>query len=202
MAASDYITLSEFKDTMEIGSTYADPDVQRAITAASRAVDSVTGRQFYPGNPGEIRYYTAIAELDGQAVYTDDILSVTAVKTDPDGDLTWQQPWPSTNYVLGPQNNPVMGLPYSFIRTPEKKGLIFPLNPYGVQVTGSFGWSTPPEQVKLATGIIASRLLLRARQAPFGVVSAGIDGTAVRISRFDPDLALLLDPLNHSQLVT
>jgi hypothetical protein len=201
MATGDYITLSELKDSLEIGTTYADPDLTRAITAASRAVDAATGRQFYPGNPGEIRYFTAIEALDGQVVYTDDLVSVTAVETDPEGDLTWQQPWPASNYVLGPQNNPVMGLPYSFIRTPEKKGLSFPLTPYGVRVTGSFGWSAAPETVKLATQIIASRLLLRARQAPFGIVSAGIDGAAVRISRFDPDLAMLLDPLNHSQLV-
>jgi len=35
--------------------------------------------------------------------------------------------------------------------------------------------------------------LKRAREAPFGIQSVGIDGVAVRISRTDPDLMFLLN---------
>jgi hypothetical protein len=67
--------------------------------------------------------------------------------------------------------------------------------PSSVAVTGQFGWPAVPAQVIEATTILATRLLRRAREAPFGVVGLGIDGAAVRISRFDPDVGFLLDPL-------
>ena len=45
--------------------------------------------------------------------------------------------------------------------------------------------------MKEATLIIASRLLRRVREAPFGVISFGLEG-AMRIARTDPDVTALL----------
>jgi hypothetical protein len=201
VATGDYITTAELKDTLEIASTFADPDIQRAITSASRAIDQTLNRSFATGPAGEQRFYTAI--LDGQLVLTDDLVSVSALATDDTGDRTYSTAWQPADYELGPPNAAATGAPFTNIR-PSTKGNhpdAFPTTYDSVRVTGVFGWPTAPEQVKEATTIIATRLLLRSRQAPFGVVTAGVDGAAVRISRFDPDVALLLDPLNNSQLI-
>jgi hypothetical protein len=64
--------------------------------------------------------------------------------------------------------------------------------PRSVRVTGQFGWSEVPEAVKSATVILATKLVRRAREAPFGVVSIGLDGGAMRIARTDPDVMFLL----------
>ena len=45
-----------------------------------------------------------------------------------------------------------------------------------------------------ATGLVASRLLKRSREAPFGVAGFSMEGTAVRIAPVDPDVASLLNP--------
>jgi hypothetical protein len=42
-------------------------------------------------------------------------------------------------------------------------------------VTGQFGWSTSPEDIKAATSILAAKLFKRVREAPFGIVTVGID---------------------------
>src|SRR5262245_8559972 len=201
MATGDYITVAELKDTLEIGSTFADPDIQRAITATSRAIDQYLNRSFATGPAGEQRFYTAI--LEGKIVLTDDLVSVSALATDDDGSRNFATAWQPPDYILGPANAASMGAPFTNIQ-PSTKGNhpdAFPTLDYSVRVTGVFGWPTAPEQVKEATTIVATRLLLRARQAPFGIVTAGVEGAAVRLGRFDPDVAMLLDPLNNSQLI-
>jgi hypothetical protein len=66
-----------------------------------------------------------------------------------------------------------------------------------VRLTGKFGWAAPPENVRQATGIIATKIIKRARDAPMGIITA-FDGTAVRMSRFDPQVEELLAPYNRS----
>ena len=53
-----------------------------------------------------------------------------------------------------------------------------------------------------ATLLLASKLMKRAREAPFGVVTAGFDvGAAIRIGR-DPDVALLVqDYVRNSAVI-
>jgi hypothetical protein len=49
--------------------------------------------------------------------------------------------------------------------------------------------------VQEATGLLATKLLRRVREAPFGIVALGIDpAAAMRIAKVDPDVAFLLGP--------
>jgi hypothetical protein len=72
-----------------------------------------------------------------------------------------------------------------------------------VKLTGQFGWTILPEAVKAATSILAAKLLRRVREAPFGIVTAGIDqGVAMRIARTDPDVYSLIAPYSrHAPLI-
>jgi hypothetical protein len=63
-------------------------------------------------------------------------------------------------------------------------------------LTGRFGWEETPEGVKQATTIIASQVLKRIREAPYGIVSFG--GEAMRLSRFDSDVERAMRPYNRS----
>ncbi len=190
---SDYITLEEIKGSLELtGLAYKDDDLREAITAASGGIDNYCGRQFSSGGTADIRYYTA---SNPSYVEIDDASAVTLFETDYDGNGTYETSWTvTTDYVLDPPNNPAIGLPYTKIRVAypgTSKRLPYYAN--GVRVTGTFGWSSAPAEIKRATRIMAIRLMKRT-DAPFGVVGLGFDNVGVRIPTIDPDLKFLLDP--------
>ena len=54
--------------------------------------------------------------------------------------------------------------------------------------------------IALATSILATKLFKRSREAPFGIITLGGDqGGAMRLSRTDPDLSLLIDGYTRSR---
>ncbi len=70
-----------------------------------------------------------------------------------------------------------------------------------IKVTGQFGWPAVPAPISEATTLLASRLFKRAREAPLGVFGLGVDGTTVRISRTDPDVAAMIAPYNRGRMM-
>lgn len=196
---SDYITLSELKVSAELqGVSFGDYDGARAITSASRAIDEYCGRRFWTtAGTYTQRFYSP---LDSYCVQIDDLVTLGTVQIDVDGDGTCETTLTqNTDFLLEPYNAAADSKPYEELRRHPLSGQLLPCWPRSVSVTGQFGWPDVPEQVKSATTMIAIKLFMRMRQAPFGVVGIGIDNTAVRISRSDPDLALLLDPLVRGQ---
>jgi hypothetical protein len=68
------------------------------------------------------------------------------------------------------------------------------LRPNSVRVTGRFGWDAVPPEIIEATGILATKLIRRSREAPFGILAVALEtGTAIRLARTDPDIASLID---------
>jgi len=191
---SNYVQLTELKNTSElIGFSFADYDAQQAINAAEAGIEEYCDRTFYSSGTAVSRYYSA-TELG--YVLIDDLISAATVATDTDGNATFETVWASnTDYLLWPYNATADGKPYERLEPNPYSSLRFSTAPRSVLVTGQFGWLTTPPQVKEATTIMATRLLRRAREAPFGVVGLGIDNAPVRISRIDPDVSWLLDNL-------
>lgn len=189
--ANEYLTLTELKNSSElIGTSFADYDIQRGIAAASRGIDEYTGRFFFQSVG--TRYYTAV---EPGYIDIDDLISGGVVATDQDGDGVFETAWTAnTDYLLTPLNAVADGRPYEEIRTHPLGSYRFPCFPRSVSVAGTFGWPTVPDPVIEATTIIATKLVKRKREAPFGIVGVGIDNFAVRIARTDPDVAFLLDP--------
>lgn len=185
--AEDYLTVAELASTLTLDQTFADADMAQAITAASRDVERRTGRRFWRDTG--TRYYTP---GDSLTVWTDDLVSVSAVRLDLGMDGTFGTTLDASDYVLEPANATADSRPYTELVLMPRSTRYFPVGFRSVRIDGTFGWSAVPSEVKQATGILAARFMKRAREAPFGVAGFGIDGGAIRVSSFDPDVDALL----------
>jgi hypothetical protein len=197
-----YVQVEEFKSTIELsGTSFSDEDVKVALRSACRAIDEICGRRFYPDtDASQVRYYSPdnYWTLD-----IDDIVTITTLKTDDGGDGTFENTWTlNTDYTAEPLNAAADAQPFTRLCVHPTSRFILPVQfPRSVELTGKFGWLAAPAQVEEATGLLAHRLLKRARQAPFGISGMGIDGMAVRIMMNDPDVMMLLRPFMRDVLV-
>ncbi len=179
-----YATLAELKVRVGITDTGDDAVLEAVIEAASRAIDGETGRVFYAATA--TRYFTA---EDSELLFVDDLLSVTTLKADEDGDRTYETAWAVTDYDLEPYNS----TPYTRIQIAPKGTRTFPTGRRGVEIAGSWGYAaTAPDAINEACLLMAARLFKR-KGAPFGVLMNPDLGTA-RIPQIDPDVKLLLKP--------
>jgi len=191
-----YVELEEFKSSLELtGTTYGDADIQRALVAASRSLERTFGSRWYTTTSNEVRYYTPD---DSCFLYSDEIVALTELATDDSGGTSFATLWTlNTDYVLEPLNANLDGEPWRKITAlPTSSNYFRPYYPRSVRLTGRFGWSTTPSGVQQATEIIASQVLKRIREAPFGIVNFG--GEALRLSRYDSDVERAMAPYNRS----
>lgn len=188
-----YVEPEELKALLDMtGTTYADDAILRACNAASRGVDIACERRFWlDANASQVRTYTP-NQL--RQIQVDDLVVLTSLKVDRTGDTVYEETWTlGTDFILEPQNNPTETpvRPWEWIRARRLRGRWFPVEvEASVQVTGQFGWPAVPEEIHTATAIIASKLLQRIREAPFGLQAVGgpETGIAARIARNDPDV--------------
>lgn len=191
-ASRMYIELEQLKSTLHLsGETYADLDIRRAIGAACRAFDNATGRRYYlDADAAQVRTYTP---QSGRITMIDDLVTMTSVKIDRNGDGIYEETWTlGTEYVLEPSNGPADGKPYEHLHCRRWANRYFPTDvELSVQVTAKFGWPSIPDDVEAAVTILATKMLRRMREAPFGIVAiSGMDQVALRsIARSDPDVA-------------
>jgi hypothetical protein len=189
-----YCTLAALKAALRITDTLDNDLLEVAIESASREIDGYCERVFY--STSATRIY---APQNIYLVETDDIVSVTSVKTSTDG-LTFDTTLASTDYQLEPLNGIAGGLstPYTQIRAvgnylwPAYSPQTILHLEASVQVVGVFGWSAVPTAIKQATIILAMRLFKRL-DSPLGIAGFG-DMGQMRVGRFDPDVDALLAP--------
>jgi len=187
-----YCTLAEFKQRFGITSVDSsrDADLEKVIQAASRKIDKYCGQSFYSDTGDSIKYYTAPTQY---RVYVDPIQTITSLLTDDDGDQTYENTWATTDYYLLPANSP-MGWPYTYIEVTPQGNYSFPRDlRNGVKITGLFGWSAVPDEVREACFLTANRYWMR-RTAPFGVAGANEFGAPVIMTKLDPDVIEQLSP--------
>lgn len=179
-------------------------DLDRACNSASRAVDEICDSCFAlrDDSNDEVRYFTPLSSLLCQI---DDAAIVTSVRLDMNEDGTYELDWTlDSDFVL--ERSSVASLPpavkpFNRIKVRQRSGKFFPRGDQVVEVTGRFGWSSTPWQIVEATGLLAQQLFKRRQEAPFGIVSYGIDQpTAVKLARSDAHLCMLLDPFGRTEL--
>jgi hypothetical protein len=188
-----YCTLADLKAALRVQDSIDDSLLELAIESASREIDGYTERVFY--STSGTRIY---APNNVYLVQTDDIISVTSVKTSTDG-LTFDTTLAATDYQLEPLNNIAGGLVTPFSRLRAVGDYLWPSYypqtifhlEASVQITGVFGWSAVPAAIRQATVILAMRLFKRL-DAPLGMISNDLG--SMRVGRFDPDVEALVAP--------
>ncbi len=183
-----YCTLAEIKARLAITDTTDDAILEQVVEAVSRWIDEFCRRRFWVNSVDETRYYTPeYTDL----LYTGDIVSITTLKTDEDGDRIYEKTWATTDYDLEPLNAALDGEPYTEIRTAPDGNYSFPLVAKGVQIVGQFGWPAVPKQVKEAC-LLQSERIFRRKDAPFGVAGVAATGELALIPHLDVDVQELL----------
>lgn len=142
MSANLYASVSELSERLGIETSERDYALDHILQGASRWIDRTLGRRFYTTTAPEIRYYTACTAH--WYLETDDLLSVTTLATDANGDGVYETTWTAnTDYWLGPRNAPLDAEPYTCINKTSTTGRFsFPGWQDAVQVTGQFGYCT------------------------------------------------------------
>jgi len=150
-----YITTAEFRATYK-GSTgsFDTGLIEDLIEGASRYIDNQTYRFFYTST-GQTVYYTP--ELN-DTLFINDIYGITTLKTDEDGDGTFENTWNTGantgDFWLMPLNAGLFGNSgsycYQWIDINPEGDYTFPTAPRSVQIVGDFGWSGIPADIKVA----------------------------------------------------
>jgi len=188
-----YATLAELRARMNVptADTGGDAVLEACIESASRAIDGFTGRRFYQIT-ATARVFTA---EDSQWLYVPDLVSVSSLVTDDDGNRVYETTWASTDYDLEPFNASDTGHPYTSVEITPDGDYSFPVGiRKGVKITGTWGWPAVPDAINEATLIQSARYAKR-MAAPFGLdQNAGDTGQAMSIPSVDPDVKALIGP--------
>ena len=182
-----------FNDTTD--TTDDEGTLEPLIEATSRLIDNITGRRFYASD-GEVRYYTPI---DSEVLLIDDLLAVDSIKTDGDGDRTYETTWDTGDYDLMPLNSSTDVAPYTWIEVAVLGSYSFPLMRASVELTGDFGYCAAADQpfpITEACYLGAHRAMKRL-STPLGVSGSSRTGQMkkeIEALRLDPDFMAWIDP--------
>lgn len=184
MAYGDpYLSVQEFKARVASVGTANDGALLTVLTAASRQIDTKTGRRFDKTDTAVARDFAA---RDARFVDIDDLVSLTSLVTD-NGSRTYPTTWVSTDYDLVQIGGVDAFRPYGSIRTaPTGLQLFYTGVLHAVRVTGVWGWSQVPDPIKEATFLVANRLK-SLWNAPFGITGASNQQGGMRVDAGDVD---------------
>jgi len=188
--ATTYATVAQLKARLHIPSatTAEDALLQELLDGAAELIDLWTGRSFVATT--ETRYYQS---TDTTTVAVDNLVSVTTLATDDDGDRTYETTWAATDYRLLPLNAAADGEPYTAIAVDAINGVYrFPKQAASIKVVGSFGYASVPLPIREATLRLGQRLY-GLRDALLGLGGARETGFAAVVPN-DGDLDRFLDP--------
>jgi hypothetical protein len=88
-----YANISDVKGVLGISSTTDDTVIRKIVEASSRSIDSYCNRIF--AVQSTTKYFDGAVEL-----YVPDLLSITTLKTDEDGDYDYDNTYETTDYIL------------------------------------------------------------------------------------------------------
>jgi hypothetical protein len=193
-----YATLADVKAAARITDAVDDALIEIAIEAASREIDGYCNRVFYSTSGTRV-----FQNVDSFITNTDDIISITTLKTSDDG-VIYDTTWTTADYQLEPLNGVAGGLVQPYTRIRAIGDYLFPVwsvtgtygNKASVQIQGVFGWPTVPTAVRQACILLAMRHWKR-YDSPLGVAGFGDIG-AIRVGRTDPDVEALLMPFKKA----
>lgn len=185
-----YCSVETLKRRISVADTDDDAELERIITAVSREIDNYCGRRFYAAS--ETRYYTASHPC---RLTVDDLLAVTTLATDGDGDRTYEDTWAVTDFDLTPDNAALDGRPYWAIETAPAGDYSFPVGVRkGVKIVGSIGYSATTPPVVEDACLAQCKLEYDARNAHETMEGVGNPSMKVSLHPFVKDV---LNPLRR-----
>lgn len=192
----DYVTLAQAKKEIRIPDDQDDASISSKITAASRAIDRFTLRQFGQLAAAEARYYTPWYDEDLRrwVVEIDDTFGTVdfAVALDLGDDDTYSTALASSDWVLRPRNAASKLRPYTQLAI--KSSASQPMSRAdSVRIIEKWGWTSIPTTIQEATLLQVSRLLWR-RDAPAGVSISRDGSSQLRLlAKLDPDVEVMVN---------
>lgn len=197
----NYATTAELRTFVHESGTDQDTNLGLALTAASRAVDEATDRQFGVLTVAAARYYQPIwSAVHGRwMAHIDDLQTITSlvVKSDLGRDGVYETT--ITDFRLWPVNAAGDGFPWT--EMVFGTGASVSPDPGSLEVTALWGWTAVPDTVKDATLLQASRFYKR-RDSPYGVAGSPDMGNELRLlAKVDPDVAVMLRPYRAWSMV-
>lgn len=196
-----YASLADVKAAARITDSIDDSLLELSIESASREIDSYTERVFYQTGSEGTPVARVYVPQDLYVVETDDIISVSTLKTDSNGDGTFDTTFDASDFQLEPLNGLAGGIDTPFTRIRAVGTYLWPTyeprnvdaNQASVQVTGVFGFATVPTAVRQACILSALRQYKR-YESPTGVLGFS-DLGAVRVgTKLDPDVERMIQP--------
>jgi hypothetical protein len=200
MALGDsYATLAELKArvTPQTSGTANDTAMTNALSVASRAVEAFCDRQFNTATSTTSRVYTALSPV---LAFVNDFHTTTdlVIKTDEDGDGTYETTWTTSDYRLAPVNgvrHGEGGWPYWQIKVRPLSTYRFVECEDSIEVTAQWGWAAVPAAVKEATLALAEETF-KLKDSPYGVAGFG-DYGMIRV-RDNPKISAMLTPYRRT----
>ena len=132
-----YASIADLKGILGVTSTTDDIVMRKILEAASRSIDSYCNRIF--AVQSTTKYFDGAVEL-----YVPDLLSITTLKTDEDGDYDYDNTYAATDYILYG-----VGIEDTLNTYPKTRIVIDPNGDYssfasgykkGVQIAGVWGY--------------------------------------------------------------
>lgn len=193
----DYVTSAQLKAHLRITDSADDAAVDLAVTAASRAIDKYTNRQFGQEASAVARYF----RYEGECIDGLPAIAITDLATTVDLvmklDTAFNAGYATTltvgtDFDFWPYNAALDGLPWTHMVFRS----LAPVYPAGysreLQGTAKWGWAQVPAIVQQACLIQAARFFVR-RDSSYGIAGSPEAGNELRLlDRLDPDVALSL----------
>lgn len=131
-----YLGVASLKASITIGDAADDARLRSVLEAASQTIDDECDRTF------RVHLGTLYPTYhDGRLLLPADLLAVTTLKTDGDGDRVYEQTWTPTDYDLLPVDAPGHRMPYWEIAVAPNGAFAFPWDARrGVELVGKLGY--------------------------------------------------------------
>jgi hypothetical protein len=192
MAFTTYATVGDFKGWVKLTDNIDDTVISFILESVTEWIDEYTDRHFWRDGTVGAEVARTFEACNWYQLDIDDLVpgSVTAFKTDEDGDGVFETTWAAGDYQLLPVNRPT-GRPYTKVQAVGNRLLPVPYVPPGradrVQITGIWGWPEVPRPVRQACLEQTNREFKRS-VSPEGIAGF-VDLGVMRLSgRLDPDL--------------
>lgn len=206
-----YATDAELKSSLDIDDTVDDSEIARALKSAEDLIDQTAHRSFDQIDTNDstvkttrtyqpdyaVQLSTTTFRLGiGDLLWVDDLAKVDSVEKQTSAGGSWET-IDSADYEPRPLNAATDGEVFTRLLFTTAHSV------HRLRVTGWFGWPQVPNPIVQATILQGSRLVKRAKEAPFGVAAiGGFEGTALRLmNKLDPDVELLVRPFVRNRVL-